>query len=397
MTREEQVTELERLLHSGLVREGSQGYVLLEHLGKRAIDGPSEGLKEYTIGVEALGKPADYDPRLDPSVRVEIGRLRTRLKQHYAEEASGRMIRLEIPRGGYAAKFVPAVSRASAPAPGAWVVRRNVLLALAGSLVVLASILVLVRELSRPSIPPVLARFWAPYLDRDLPTLLVYGAPLFYKVDGSFFRDPHVNSPAEFDESPVLKRLTEALRPVERRPVFHFTGFGETEAVFRITRLISGAGTEVLLRRSNDVSWEELKLSHTILVGGVKFNRQIAGLPFRFKYESVPRRIVNRQPVAGETAEYVTRSVTPHGPITEEYALISAYPGLAPNTRLMVLDSSSSEGAGLAAEYITREDTVREMCQSIDCGTSKPFQIVVRGRFRDGILVVASCVAHALL
>ena len=57
------------LLHSGVVRYGSQGYSLLEYLGRRAVEEQGEPLKEYTIGVEALHKPPDYDPRIDPTVR----------------------------------------------------------------------------------------------------------------------------------------------------------------------------------------------------------------------------------------------------------------------------------------------------------------------------------------
>ena len=398
LTPGDKVEELERLLRTGLVRDGSQGYALLEYIGRRAIEERGEPLKEYTIGVEALGKPADYDPRIDPTVRVEIGRLRARLKNHYAEEAAGRKVRLEIPKGGYAAEFVAnshtAPADESAPVPA----RPRRLWWAAGLLAAGVAAGVLVPAFtSKPRLTPALAHFWAPHLRGGLPTLLVYGAPLFIKVDGAYFRDPHVNSPAEVPEDPGLNRLLAALKPSEQRPVYHFTGFGEAEAIFRITRLMASAGAQIGIRRSNDVSWDELKREHVILLGGSKFNRQIADLPHRFKYESVARRILNRHPAPGETAEYVTRSATPHGPIAEEYALISVYPGLGPGSRLMVLDSSSSEGTGMAAEFLTREDTVRTLHGKLGRGTAQPFQMVVKGRFKDGILIAVDYVSHAVL
>jgi hypothetical protein len=49
--------------------------------GKKSLEN-GDPLKEYTIGVEALGKPTDYDPRLDPTVRVDISKLRAKLREY---------------------------------------------------------------------------------------------------------------------------------------------------------------------------------------------------------------------------------------------------------------------------------------------------------------------------
>lgn len=396
-TQEDKLGELDRLLHSGVVRYGSQGYSLLEYLGRRAVEEQGEPLKEYTIGVEALHKPPDYDPRIDPTVRVEIGRLRRRLKDYYGNGTSGKL-RLDIPKGSYSAEFVanPLPSHVS-HSPARIFRLRPFWLPAALLAALAAGVALLWPALSRPRLPPALAWFWAPHLGGGQPTLLVYGAPLFIKLDGAYFRDPRINSPQEVPGNDRLSSLFEALKPSEHRPVYHFTGFGETEAVFRITRLMASAGVRVGIRRSNDVSWEELKREHVVLLGGSKFNRQIADLPYRFKFESVSRRIVNRRPEPGEIAAYLTRSETPHGPIVEEYALISVYPGLGPGSRLVVLDCSSSEGTGLAAEFVTREDTLRVLHDKLGSGAPQPLQVVVKGRFKDGILIALDYVAHAVL
>jgi TolB-like protein len=49
----------------------------------RTLAGKADELKEYLIGVEVFDRPASYDPRVDPIVRVEARRLRAKLKAYY--------------------------------------------------------------------------------------------------------------------------------------------------------------------------------------------------------------------------------------------------------------------------------------------------------------------------
>ena len=41
---------------------------------------PQSPIKEYLVGVEVFNRPQDYDPRVDPIVRVEARRLQAKLK-----------------------------------------------------------------------------------------------------------------------------------------------------------------------------------------------------------------------------------------------------------------------------------------------------------------------------
>jgi len=69
---------------------------LLKYLVERAIAG--EPVKEYSIGVDVFGKPPDYDPRIDPAVRVEVGRMKARLAEYYAGEGNANPARIEFPK-----------------------------------------------------------------------------------------------------------------------------------------------------------------------------------------------------------------------------------------------------------------------------------------------------------
>jgi serine/threonine-protein kinase len=70
-----------------------------------ALSGPGDNLKEFLIGVEVFGKEASFDPRMDPIVRVQARRLRTRLARYYQEEGQNDEIQIELPKGGYVPLF----------------------------------------------------------------------------------------------------------------------------------------------------------------------------------------------------------------------------------------------------------------------------------------------------
>src|SRR5450432_1102019 len=58
-----------------------------------------EPVSEYAIATEALGRSPDFDPKLDSTVRVQIARLRTRLKEFYEAGGDAFPLRLSLPLG----------------------------------------------------------------------------------------------------------------------------------------------------------------------------------------------------------------------------------------------------------------------------------------------------------
>jgi len=66
------------------------------------LDGKGGDLKEYLLGVEVFDRDPAYDPRVDPIVRVEARRLRSKLKQYYDGDGRGDDIVIEFPKGSYA-------------------------------------------------------------------------------------------------------------------------------------------------------------------------------------------------------------------------------------------------------------------------------------------------------
>jgi tetratricopeptide (TPR) repeat protein len=91
---------------------GSQGFRrsvrlqrFLRHVVERATSAPDVPLTERQIARVVFDRRADFDPHIDPIVRVEAGRLRLRLTEYFAGAGQNDTIIIEIPRGGYFPTF----------------------------------------------------------------------------------------------------------------------------------------------------------------------------------------------------------------------------------------------------------------------------------------------------
>ena len=102
---EDEKAELAAVIASSLFVRTPSLANLLSYLCQKYFQGEAELLKEYTIGVEAFGRAPDFDKKEDSIVRVEIRRLREKLRQYYETEGADRPIRLTIPVGHYVPVF----------------------------------------------------------------------------------------------------------------------------------------------------------------------------------------------------------------------------------------------------------------------------------------------------
>lgn len=81
---------------------------LLRYLCAKYFAGESDQIKEYHIAVEVLERPESFDPAQDAIARVEVHRLRKRLREYYEAEGVDHPLRIVIPIGQYAPGFVSA-------------------------------------------------------------------------------------------------------------------------------------------------------------------------------------------------------------------------------------------------------------------------------------------------
>jgi len=97
--------ELDRILATKGFSSAGRLSKLLRYVVEKSLAGETDQLKEYAVGIEVFERDSSYDPRLDSIVRVEAGRLRSRLDEYYVGEGVASPIRIHLPRGGYSAQF----------------------------------------------------------------------------------------------------------------------------------------------------------------------------------------------------------------------------------------------------------------------------------------------------
>jgi len=97
-----QLTELGR---STTFASSPQLVSLLTYLVASELDGTGHELNQARIAMDVLGRSAAFDATTDAVVRVEAGRLRSRLRDYYSAEGSDDEIRFDIPKGRYSPKI----------------------------------------------------------------------------------------------------------------------------------------------------------------------------------------------------------------------------------------------------------------------------------------------------
>jgi len=181
--------ELDRVLASKGFQNAGRLSRLLRHVTEKTLAGDADQLKEYAVGVEVFDRSASYDPRLDSIVRVEAGRLRSRLDEYYANNGASSQIRIDLPRGGYVAQFTrrePSADRAR-PVPSRAPRRVAVLLAASALVAVAVALsLWLYEAKSRPGGPAVAVLPFSQY--SDTPQLAVVAARLTDDVTSELAR-----------------------------------------------------------------------------------------------------------------------------------------------------------------------------------------------------------------
>ncbi len=84
---------------------------------EQRLSGRTEAPKEIEVGIQVFGRGADFDPRVDPVVRVQARLLRFKLHEYYETVGKTDPIRIDLPKGSYLPAFSGEVSAAPLPFP----------------------------------------------------------------------------------------------------------------------------------------------------------------------------------------------------------------------------------------------------------------------------------------
>jgi hypothetical protein len=331
--------QVRRILQSATFRNAATLQVLLQFLAAKALTGSAESLKEYTIGVEALGRKADFDPKVDPIVRVQSHRLRLKLREYYEVEGSRDPILIQFPKGHYVPAFVPMpVSApmsgksardieldtsahsseepsAAATQPGIEVAipmaaappshRRGVILvAVIAALAIVAFAYWLggrsgekgsnltsnltVTTASKSAATANERRvedFWTRFLAGDTSPIIAYPDAVFLLDDSNdLFRFRHGatdNRGALVDPHVARQFASNPKIVAQAGPLYYengYTGTGELEGVAMLFGLMGRMGLRPIIKSSRDITPDDLNQHNVILLGSPFQNAAVAQL-----------------------------------------------------------------------------------------------------------------------
>ncbi len=405
---EEIQAQVDRLIRSKTFETSEVHRRLLQYLAEKTIRGEADRLKEYTIGLEAFGKPSTYDPRQDSIVRLQVGRLRQKLTSYYQTEAPRDDLVITLPKGAFKLSFRPVNTKSDAQESPVSSKPTWLLKALAGGLTVsliwaLAATFLLPshRVFGAAEWTPELEALWAPYLQSNRSLLLCLGAPLFVRIPGyGFFRDPKANDWDEIRKSDRTEALLKALGTDELNPAYSFTGVGEASAGVLLSKLLSSRKPELLLTRSNLLSWQQISDHDVIFIGPPKFNRQLQAAALTQDIVVEPDGVRNLKPRSGEP-EFLEDRIVP-GKLSEgeTHALISRIPGLSGVGEFLIIAGNASPDTLAAAEWLTQPWRAKELVSRLRGASGqlpRYFQVVLKVSFKQGIPVESSYVFHHAL
>jgi serine/threonine-protein kinase len=103
--------QLAKMLSSAQLVNAERLSALLRFLVEETLEGRGSQLKEARIGLDVFGRRGDsYDAAIDPIVRVQMGRLRAKLRSYYEGQGASDDVRITIPVGSYIPIFGTRVS-----------------------------------------------------------------------------------------------------------------------------------------------------------------------------------------------------------------------------------------------------------------------------------------------
>jgi hypothetical protein len=404
--------QIERLLQNDLFRFSELQRRLLAYLAEKSLRGETDQLKEYTIAVDALGKPESYDPRRDSAVRLQSGKLRQKIREYYMTTGQADPVLLDFPKGHFKLVFSHREPPSPPePAPQKTQSHRVALisllvltLALSGFCAYLGSLVYQLKQLPPASATglrwlPASEEFWSPFLEDKEQTLICVGTPLFVHLPNiGFFRDSEINN-WDTPKSLALKReLNRAFPGGAQEPWYFFTGIGEAGGSFLIGNFLTARGFHLSFADSNQVTWNDIGQHNMVFLGPPKFVPQIDDLPVACDLIIDRAGIRNLKPKPGEPE--LLRDTDNQSGDGQAYGLISRLSGLHGKGEILVLGGDGTHGTLAAAQYVCLERYLRELVSHLRLSSGKLppyFQAVISAKIKHGTPVEITYAFHHVL
>lgn len=379
--------ELEQVLESRAFEKTPTLKRLLTYLWEHQ----RENISEYAIATDALGRRADFEPRLDATVRVLVSRLRHRLKEFYDTEGSCLPTRILIPLGTHQVQVVrvrpetvslpldllpaPVVNLHLTRQPG-MSIRRIAWIELLLILILIFSNgwTLWLRNRQQQESERVQVRgfpeFWRHFLDNGKNAHLIVPNPVFFSWDnGLFARDKAVNDFSRRGDSPILQNL-------ERRfgaPTLsqQYVPSPDFSGSLRLDRYLDPQGTRMRISTTAEVSASDLDHENLIILGNPNTLAPLQNIldQLSFRVDVPTRSVIDRRTLPGVPREF--RTVEQSGSRIATPGIIASLPGGPGGNHVLVLVTTYYTSA--LVSYLTSEAGLRELHNAQAASGNHPY------------------------
>lgn len=413
---DDRVHLIERIAQSDAFQKSARLPVLLRYLAERTLANDRAGLTEQAIGQAVFGKPRDFHPTEDSSVRVYIRQLRLRLHEYYQAVGLDEPIIIEIPKGGYSLAFHPRHSHApltEAPSPAQaesgvepshkWgsVLQRSPICVpwlLFAATLILATIgwYRSTRSADQGMPPWPIDQVLAP---GQQTTIVLADGSYVLRLLGN--RDISLDEYADhhYSDSLIPHDATEGeLRLFHYLQSSQLSSMADVRAASAITSMAGILRGNIVLRSAKEISGKMLASGNVILIGAKTSN------PWEELYEDhlnflLNGHIRNRSPQAGEQSVY---SVTgPTGFSGEDYATISLVPGLGDHGNVLLLQGLRLEGTEAAIRFLSDDESRRDLATKLKTANGgklpRYFEALLHSHSIGGSAASVDCIAVRIM
>ena len=428
---EEARRQVDRILASDTLRTSEVLRRLLKFLADKTFSGEADHLKEYSVGLDALGKPSSYDPRRDAAVRLQASRLRLKLDQYYRTEGKDDPLVIEMPRGTFKiswqltggdevsrddASSTPPLSLGMELGADGWTLKKwrtaAVSLALISFIFGLVTVWALVgksrmstRGSKIPPASPELDALWSPFLFSAHHLIIAFSNPLFIRFQrpGSpdvVYRKKGMTDWGDSVSSPEFALFSRSLGKPSAKPSFNFVERSDLDSIFVLSQFLGHRRSDISLTRLDDLSWQQFADNDVVLLATpTRTNERQSALPVEPAFIFEQAGIRNLHPLHTEPPLY--EDADDHQESDGAgLELVSVLPGPLGRTTVMSFAGEHTWGMIGCVEALTDPTFARVVAQELRGHSGqlpRYYQIVIRVGYRDGTATNASYVTHRVL
>jgi hypothetical protein len=387
------------------------------------LAGEADHLKEYSVGIDALGKPSTYDPRRDSTVRIQVGRLRQKLTEYYATEGAEDLLVIDLPKGrfkitceprtvaaalaepdGHALPGSPFTHEEPKPIRGSRLVFVLAAALVAASIWACVSTTILMRDrkestMFRSNWTSELDDLWKPIVSVRRPLIVSIADPPFVQFKGyGAYRDLTLNTWQDIVKSPAVDAIRKALKEPSIDRNVYYAPIGEITASFLIGKLLGPRIETMSLMRTSEISLQQLADNNVLYIGAaVFFDEELRGTPLQRDLINLRPGIHNEHPHPGEPALMSDQMPLGASEDGEAYALVTHVPGPLRTTEILSFTSNRTAGRLAAVEWFTNPVYARTLVSKLRKPSGeipRYYQIVLRVKYRGGVPTETNYVLH---